>query len=62
MATPNRNSSPTYCWATPFTRLRKENSFGKFVKVYHKILQKVSVPVEPTGVSKLQELIFKNKL
>ncbi|MDO8161703.1 hypothetical protein FKQ51_31525 [Bacillus toyonensis] len=32
MATPNRNSSPTYRWATPFTRLRKENSFGKFVK------------------------------
>ncbi|MGD7000837.1 hypothetical protein ACQCWD_30730, partial [Bacillus thuringiensis] len=32
LATPNRNSSPTYRWATPFTRLRKENSFGKFVK------------------------------
>ncbi|KAB2446206.1 hypothetical protein F8165_29540 [Bacillus cereus] len=34
MATPNRNSSPTYRWATPFTRLRKENSFGKFVKTF----------------------------
>ncbi|WP_207106149.1 hypothetical protein, partial [Bacillus thuringiensis] len=34
LATPNRNSSPTYRWATPFTRLRKENSFGKFVKLY----------------------------
>ncbi|AGG04735.1 uncharacterized protein KNN_06844 (plasmid) [Bacillus thuringiensis serovar tolworthi] len=32
MATPNRNSSPTYRWTTHFTRLRKENSFGKFVK------------------------------
>ncbi len=30
---PNRNSSPTYRWATPFTRLRKENSFGEFVKL-----------------------------
>ncbi|MEJ3741661.1 hypothetical protein WDY45_28690, partial [Bacillus tropicus] len=28
----NRNSSPTYHWATPFTRLRKENSFGEYVK------------------------------
>ncbi|EDZ49210.1 hypothetical protein BCAH1134_C0779 (plasmid) [Bacillus cereus AH1134] len=35
MATPNRNSSPTYRWATPFTRLRKENSFRKFVKKNH---------------------------
>ncbi|PEL82787.1 hypothetical protein CN609_09160 [Bacillus wiedmannii] len=26
------NSSPTYRWSTPFTRLRKENSFGEFVK------------------------------
>ncbi|MBE7106937.1 hypothetical protein FT637_29365 [Bacillus cereus] len=26
MATPNRNSSPTYRWATPFTHLRKGNS------------------------------------
>ncbi|MGE6594298.1 hypothetical protein ACQKFU_33615, partial [Bacillus mycoides] len=32
-AMPNRNSSPTYRWATPFTRLRKENSFGEFVKI-----------------------------
>ncbi|RAN86507.1 hypothetical protein B5P41_28595 [Bacillus sp. SRB_28] len=32
MAMPNRNSSPIYRWATPFTRLRKENSFGEFVK------------------------------
>ncbi|MGE7074643.1 hypothetical protein ACQKIU_18165, partial [Bacillus cereus] len=31
-AMPNRNSSPTYRWATPFTRLRKENSFGEYVK------------------------------
>ncbi|OTW46431.1 hypothetical protein BK699_20345 [Bacillus thuringiensis serovar mexicanensis] len=30
---PNRNSSPTYHWATPFTRLRKENSFGEYVKL-----------------------------
>ncbi|MFK4378479.1 putative restriction endonuclease [Bacillus sp. RC218] len=30
---PSRNSSPTYRWATPFTRLRKENSFGEFVKL-----------------------------
>ncbi len=29
---PNRNSSPIYHWATPFTRLRKENSFGEYVK------------------------------
>ncbi|WP_218924636.1 hypothetical protein, partial [Bacillus cereus] len=35
LATPNRNSSPTYRWATPFTRLRKENYFGKFVKIKH---------------------------
>ncbi|PEK03891.1 hypothetical protein CN558_16270 [Bacillus wiedmannii] len=28
LATPNRNSSPTYRWATPFTRLWKANSFG----------------------------------
>ncbi|MGQ0513874.1 methyl-accepting chemotaxis protein, partial [Bacillus sp. D-CC] len=25
-------SSPTYHWTTPFTRLRKENSFGEYVK------------------------------
>ncbi|MGG0374854.1 hypothetical protein ABEY61_26530, partial [Bacillus toyonensis] len=37
LATPNRNSSPTYRWATPFTRLRKENSFGKFVKNFQKL-------------------------
>ncbi|MED1563227.1 hypothetical protein P4U44_15275, partial [Alkalihalobacillus alcalophilus] len=26
--TPNRNSSPPYNWATPFTRLKRETSFG----------------------------------
>ncbi|OTW68925.1 hypothetical protein BK727_12710 [Bacillus thuringiensis serovar roskildiensis] len=31
----NRNSSPTYRWAMSFTRLRKKNSFGKFVKTLH---------------------------
>ncbi|PDZ95983.1 hypothetical protein B1R38_00480 [Bacillus cereus] len=34
MAMPNRKSSPTYRRATPFTRLRKENSFGEYVKEY----------------------------
>ncbi|PEA02006.1 hypothetical protein CON37_24825 [Bacillus cereus] len=34
MAMPNRNSSPTYRWVKPFTRLRKENFFGKYVKKY----------------------------
>ncbi|OTY75338.1 hypothetical protein BK749_13900 [Bacillus thuringiensis serovar vazensis] len=33
MASPNRNSSPTYRRATPFTRLGKENSFRKYVKL-----------------------------
>lgn len=28
LAIANRNSSPTYRWALPFTRLKKENSFG----------------------------------
>ncbi|RXJ13336.1 hypothetical protein ETJ91_25535 [Bacillus albus] len=32
MAMPNPNSSPTYRWAKPFIRLRKENSFGEYVK------------------------------
>ncbi|MGN4932250.1 DUF3994 domain-containing protein [Bacillus cereus group sp. MYBK14-1] len=43
MATPNRNSSPTYRWATPFTRLRKENSFGKFVKNERSIVGKYGI-------------------
>jgi 3D (Asp-Asp-Asp) domain-containing protein len=30
---PNRNSSPIYRWATPFTRLRKENPL-KIIKVF----------------------------
>ncbi|MCJ7843551.1 hypothetical protein MUB24_22280 [Lederbergia sp. NSJ-179] len=28
MAYANRNSSPPYRWATPFTRLKRETSFG----------------------------------
>ncbi|TNO86517.1 hypothetical protein FHR08_26345, partial [Bacillus cereus] len=34
--------SPTYRWATPFTRLRKENSFRKFVK---KIIKKSDIKI-----------------
>ena len=26
----NRNSSPPYRWATPFTLLKRENSLGEF--------------------------------
>ncbi|PEC08831.1 hypothetical protein COI41_29820 [Bacillus toyonensis] len=33
LAPPNQNSSLTYRRATSFTRLRKENSFGKYVKL-----------------------------
>ena len=40
---PNRNASPTYCWATPFTRLRKENSFGEYDKLkFSLVVVKVS--------------------
>ena len=46
---PNRNSSPTYRWATPFTRLRKENSFGEYVKTnLHQVL---NVIYDVTAVS-----------
>ncbi|PEC77884.1 hypothetical protein CN387_05665 [Bacillus cereus] len=33
LAPPNQNSSLTYRRAMFFTRLRKENSFGKYVKL-----------------------------
>ncbi|NNU83507.1 hypothetical protein ETC05_06470 [Geobacillus sp. BMUD] len=32
MANANRNSSPTDRWATPFTRLKWETSFGIMLK------------------------------
>ncbi|PGY62905.1 hypothetical protein COE09_03575 [Bacillus thuringiensis] len=37
------NSSPTYRWTKPFTRLRKENSFGKFVKYFKIFVPKRSL-------------------
>ncbi|OTX43913.1 hypothetical protein BK717_00870 [Bacillus thuringiensis serovar malayensis] len=37
MAKPNRNSSPTYRWATPITRLRKETSFRGSTSLKQKV-------------------------
>lgn len=49
LANANRNSSPAYRWAMPFTRLKRETSFGTMLKRLYEPARRLKIDADVFG-------------